>query len=353
MAHEGGRKEFGVFLPVANGGWIVSKTTPPIDGLYAQNRAAAVLADQIGLDFIMSMAKFRGFGGETDHWGAALESVILMAALAEATSRVKIWATLHPLLQNPAVAAKMIATLDHISGGRAGLNIVAGAYRDEFAQMSAWDDALGHDDRYALAEEWTRLVKRLWTEDSVSHAGRFFTLEDCRSKPKPVSAPRPDLICAGVSERGFAFAVAEADACFIGGEDEAALRDASRRAKARAGELGRSIRTYAMCTIVHADSDADAEALADRYRGGVDMAAVTTMLSHWGVPPERLAAAAAKQGAFMTRTVIGSPATCGARIRDLIDTCELDGLMLIFPDYEAGLSMFGAQILPGLREAYS
>ena len=76
-----------------------------------------------------------------------------------------------------------------------------------------------------LAEEWTRLVKRLWVEDSVSHEGRFFTLTDCQSKPKPLSKPRPDLICAGVSERGFSFAVAEADACFIGGEDEAALRD--------------------------------------------------------------------------------------------------------------------------------
>ena len=65
-------KDFGVFLPVANGGWIVSGTTPVLDGLYAQNRAAAVLADAIGMDFVMSMGKFRGFGGETDQWGTSL-----------------------------------------------------------------------------------------------------------------------------------------------------------------------------------------------------------------------------------------------------------------------------------------
>lgn len=352
MARDG-RKEFGVFLPVANGGWIVSSATPPLDGLYPQNRAAAVLADEIGLDFVMSMAKFRGFGGQTDHWGAALESVTLMAALAEATRHVKIWATLHPLLQNPAVAAKLIATLDHVSGGRAGLNVVAGAYRDEFAQMGAWDDALDHDDRYALAEEWTRLVKRLWTEDSVSHAGRFFALDDCRSAPKPLSAPRPTLICAGMSERGLSFAVAEADACFIGGEDEAGLCDASHRAKARAAALGKTVRTYAMCTVVHGETDAAAQALADRYRDGVDMGAVTTMLSHWGVPPQRLAEAARRQGAFMTRTVIGAPAACGEQIHALVENCALDGLMLIFPDYAAGLSMFGSEILPGLREAFT
>lgn len=346
-------KDFGVFLPVANGGWIVSGTTPRIDGLYPQNRAAAVLADEIGLDFIMSMAKFRGFGGKTDHWGTVLESVTLMAGLAEATKRVKIWATLHPLLQNPAVAAKMIATLDHISGGRAGLNIVAGAYREEFAQMSAWDEALDHDDRYALAEEWTHVVKRLWKEDRVDHHGRFFDLNDCQSDPKPLSRPRPDLICAGSSPRGFAFAVAEADACFIGGATTEDRRDASRRAKAMAQGLGKSIKTYAMCTVIHADTDAAAHALAQTYADGIDLDAVRTMLRSWGAPADKLDAAARQQGAFMTETVIGAPATCGDSIGAFVEACELDGLMLIFPDYVAGLTMFGEAILPGLRRRFS
>ena len=116
--------EFGAFLPVANGGWIVSETAPPLDGLWKQNLAAAVAADQAGLDFVMSMGKWRGFGGATNHWDTQMESVTLMAGLALSTERVKLWATIHPLLQNPAVAAKMITTLDHVSGGRAGLNVV-------------------------------------------------------------------------------------------------------------------------------------------------------------------------------------------------------------------------------------
>ncbi len=346
-------KDFGVFLPVANGGWIVSKTTPVLDGLYAQNRAAAVAADQAGLDFVMSMGKFRGFGGETDHWGTSLESVTLMAAIAEATSRVRIWATVHPLLQNPAVAAKMIATLDHISGGRAGLNIVAGAYKAEFDQMSAWDDSLSHDDRYDLAEEWTTIVKRLWTEPSVDFAGKHFTMKDCQSKPKPLSTPRPELICAGVSDRGFRFSVREADACFIGGRTREEHRETSRRAKAMAGELGRTIRTYAMCTIIHAETDAGAEALQQRYAEGADMGAILAMLESWGVPADRLQATAQKQGAFMTQTFVGSPATCREQVEAFMAECELDGLMLIFPDYVEGLAMFGSEILPHLRTVFA
>ena len=343
------RKDFGVFLPVANGGWIVSNATPPLDGLWKQNLTAALIADEIGLDFVMSMGKWRGFGGETNHWGVSMESMTMMAAIAQATCRVKVWATVHSLLHNPAVIAKMITTLDHISGGRAGLNIVAGAFREEFDQMGEWDDTLSHDERYDLAEEWATIVKRLWREPSVDFDGRFFHMQDCVSDPKPVSKPRPDLICAGMSERGFRFAVGQADAVFIGGRTAQEHRDHSRTAKAVAAELGSTIKTYAMCTLIHAQTDAEAEALVRRYTEGADMAAIISMLKSWGVPPERLVAEAEAQGPFMTQTVVGSPKTCGEKTERFLDQCELDGLMLIFPDYVEGLHMFGAEILPRFR----
>jgi len=341
--------DFGVFLPVANGGWIISDTTPKLDGLWKQNLAAAVTADEVGLDFVMSMGKWRGFGGETNHWASSMESITMMAGIAQATKRVKVWATAHTLLHNPVVIAKMITTLDHISGGRAGLNIVAGAYKDEFDQMGAWDESLDHDDRYVLAEEWTDIIKRLWAEPSVTHDGRFFHLKDCVSDPKPLSRPRPDLICAGMSDRGFRFSVRESDACFIGGRSMDELRDASRRAKAVAAEMGTTIKTYAMCTVIYAETDAKAEALVDYYREGADMGAIINMLRSWGVPPDRLSAVADAQGPFMTQTVVGSPATCAEKVEHYASYAELDGLMLIFPDYVEGLKMFGSEILPRLH----
>ena len=53
-------KEFGIFLPIANGGWIVSRATPPLDGGWALNRDAALLAEEQGFDFVMAMGKWRG-----------------------------------------------------------------------------------------------------------------------------------------------------------------------------------------------------------------------------------------------------------------------------------------------------
>ena len=343
--------QFGVFLPVASGGWIVSRNTPVLDGGWPQNRDAAILADAHGFDFVMSMGKWRGFGGDTGHWGRSLESVTMMAGIAALTKNVKIWATLHAILHNPVVAAKTIATLDHISGGRAGLNIVAGAYRGEFEQMNAWDARLDHDARYDLAEEWTMIVKRLWSEERVDFSGKYFTIRDCVCEPKPLR--RPDLICAGMSPRGFAFSVGQADACFIGGRDMAETRAASLRAKDMAAKLGKTIKSYAMCTVIYGGSDALAEKTAQHYREGLDEGAVLGMLESYGQTLQGgdNAMVARSKGAFMAHTVIGSTASCAQQMEHYLRECALDALMLTFADYQEGVVVTGQEILPRLRGA--
>ena len=346
------KRDFGVFLPVANGGWIVSKAAPPLDGGWRSNLDAALAAERNGLDFVLSMGKWRGFGGETDYWSTSMESITMMAGIAQATSRIKVWATAHALLHNPAVIAKMITTLDHISGGRAGLNIVAGAYKDEFGQMGAWDETLNHDDRYVLAEEWTTIIKRLWAEPSVDFHGRFFQMTDCVSDPKPLSRPRPDLICAGQSDRGFRFSVRESDACFIGGRSVAERREHSLRAKTIAAEMDTTIKTYAMCTVVHGETDAKAEDAVRRYNEAADFGAIANMLRSWGVAQGDEAERRARgMPACNTQMAIGSPATCAEQIEAFFEECEVDGVMLIFPDYVEGLDMFGREILPRLAAA--
>ena len=344
-----GPKDYGVFLPVANGGWIVSKTTPLLDGLWPQNRDAALLAEAEGFDFVMAMGKWRGFGGDTDHWGQSLEAVTMLAGIAAVTSKVKVWATLHTILHNPAVAAKMIATLDHVSGGRAGLNIVAGAYRGEFEQMDAWDAGLSHDARYDLTQEWTAIVKKLWSQPRTDFAGKYFNFQDCVSEPKPLKPPF--LICAGMSSRGFDFSVRECDGCFIGGATQDETRAASLRAKSLAASLGKTIRTYCMMTVITAPTDAEAEAKAQKYRDGLDEGAVLGMLESYGVAGNAMTARA--KGAFMTQTVIGAPASCAAQIEAFLRDCDIDGLMFIHDDYQDGLRVTGREILPQLRKAFA
>ncbi|MBN2984171.1 MULTISPECIES: LLM class flavin-dependent oxidoreductase [Cohnella] len=343
--------DFGVFLPISNGGWIISDTTPKVEGSYEQNRNAAVLAEEIGLDFIMSMAKWRGYGGRTNHWGTSLESMTMMAGLAEATKRVKVYATVHTLLFHPAVAAKMFATLDQISNGRVGMNVVSGSFSKEFSQMGMWPEHLDHDARYDLAREWMQVVKRLWSEERVDHQGTFYQLTDCMSNPKPVQKPRPSIICAGQSEKGMGFTIEEGDACFIGGKDVEELAQVSKRAKEMARERDKPIKTYAMFGIYPGETDAEAEARMKRYEAGVDREAIVGLLESYGmaVDGKETSIAARARTAFMSEPISGSAATIVAKIRTIIETAELDGMMLTFPDYDADMRFFGERVLPELR----
>ncbi|MDT0326929.1 LLM class flavin-dependent oxidoreductase [Nocardiopsis lambiniae] len=354
MSETGGTRaadtEYGIFLPIGSGGWIVSETAPHPEATYAYNRRAAVLAEEYGLDFIMSMGKWRGYDGATDHWGRTLESMTMMAGLAEATERVKVWATIHTNLFHPAIAAKMYTTLQEISGGRAGMNIVVGAYAKEFEQMGLWNGTLSHADRYRYTEEWTSVLERLWTEPSVSHDGEFFQLDDCRSLPHPER--RPTLIAAGRSETGLEFQARHCDGSFLTSQDLPGLREASLDVKTRAEKQGRSIRTYSMLTVIMADTDEAAEARRLEYGRGADVDALVNMKVSWGLPLERAMSSTAERPedeAFQTPFVTGSPETVAARIRETVEFAELDGLMLIFPDYHSDLTEFGERVMPLLR----
>lgn len=350
-----GGKDLGVFMPMANGGWILSRNAPPLDGSYASNRAIALAAEAAGLDFVMAMAKFKGYGGETRHWESSLDSVLLMAALAEATSRVKVWATVHTILQNPGVAAKMLATLDQISGGRAGLNLVTGSYKGEFAQFGAWPEGVDHDGRYDLAYEWIRAIKRLWREDRVTQHGQYFTLEDATSWPKPTS--QPFTVCAGTSGKGMAFTADEMDAIFLSGGDPAGLGASSRAAKDAAAAKGRYMRTYSMMTVVFGASDAEAQATADHFRAGLDEEALQGMLRAYGFfdreqGGKENAFVEKARSTFMAPYVLGTPETVTEKLIELFEVSGTDGLMLIFPDYMEGVLRFGAEVLPHLRARF-
>jgi pyrimidine oxygenase len=329
---------------------MLSTTAPHPEASYAWNKRAALHAESIGLDFIMSMAKWRGFGGTTDHWGRSLESMTMMAALAESTTRVKIWATLHANVHNPAIAAKMLTTLQDVSGGRAGLNIVNGSYAGEFEQFGVWDPELSHEDRYRMTELWTEAVRRLWTEPSVTMHTPYFDLVDCQSRPHPASCPT--VISAGKSEDARRFQARYADGAFLAAEslDEMRVLSADVHARAKANE--RVCKTYSMLTVVQDETDELAANKVKEWGAGLDREALAHMRRTWGVPEDQARAwaeGAEGEAAFQTAYVAGSARTVTEHIEYIVHEADLDGLMLIFPEYDEDMVLFGETVLPILR----
>src|ERR1700757_5017221 len=114
--------------------------------------ALARLADDAGIDFILPIGRWKGYGGETDFHGSTLETVTWAAGLLAATERMTVFGTVHAPLFHPVIAAKEFVTADHIGEGRFGLNLVCGWNEDEFDMFGV--TMREHATRYDFAQEW-------------------------------------------------------------------------------------------------------------------------------------------------------------------------------------------------------
>src|SRR5712672_4424470 len=102
--------DIGVFIPIGNNGWLISTNSPQYRPTFDLNKQIVQKAEHYGLDFALSMIKLRGFGGKSEFWDHNLESFTLMAGLAAATSRIRLYATVPTLAVPPAIAARMCST---------------------------------------------------------------------------------------------------------------------------------------------------------------------------------------------------------------------------------------------------
>jgi FMNH2-dependent dimethyl sulfone monooxygenase len=174
----------------------------------------AQMADAAGIDFLLPIGRWKGYGGATDWQGTSFETITWATGLLAATERITVFGTVHVPLFHPISAAKMMVTADHVGHGRFGLNIVAGWNEDEFAMFGV--EQKDHSGRYEQADEWIASVKRVWSEDDFDFDGRYYHFAGVRVKPKPYGGTRPVIMNAGASGDGQSFAIRNCDAYFTG-----------------------------------------------------------------------------------------------------------------------------------------
>lgn len=345
--------ELGVFMPAFNNGWIISRNAPQYMPTFDLNKRVGQLAEEIGFDFLFSAVKWRGFDGETEHWNHTLEPVTMMTGVAAVTERIKIIASMVSLTLHPAVAAKMAATIDDISGGRFGINIVTGTYFGEYTQMGLYPE--GYDrNRYEIAQEWIDVVNMLWTEDRPTFKGAHYQLEDCQSSPKPLQRPRPLLVCAGMSERGMAFTAKNADYNFISGSTADELTAIATRSKEVSAQLGEHNKTATVFITIIADTDEEAEAMVNSYRAGSDSEGWKNIGQIYAADPtgkgaQLLVEQADKDVFYFFLPVYGSAETVARKLADITTRADLDAILFTFPDYIDGLKRFDAGVRPEME----
>ncbi|HJY18363.1 MAG TPA: LLM class flavin-dependent oxidoreductase, partial [Xanthobacteraceae bacterium] len=253
--------KLGTFQTNLDSGCVMSDLDGRLELNWPNTVTLAQLADAMDFEALVPVARWRGFGGATDPQGPGFETFTWAAGIAGATKNSGVISTSHVALNHPIIAAKQSTVIDHISNGRYTLNVVNGWNYPEMEMFGV--SLLEHEDRYACAEEWLTIVKRLWTaEETFDFDGKFYRIKGGYLQPKPIQAPYPAIMNAGSSERGRHFACRHCDLVFtnIRSHDIATntAHVAAYHTLARE-TYGREVKVWSNANVVQAETEKEAK----------------------------------------------------------------------------------------------
>lgn len=297
--------------------------------------ALAETCERAGLDGLFRSDHYRSVVGQPGR--ASHDAWTTLAGLAARTERIRLGTLVSPVtFRHPSVLAKATATVDHISAGRVELGLGAGWNEGEHAAYGFPFPSLG--ERMQMLEEQLEIVRRLWTEESVSFAGRHYRLEECEALPKPLQQPRPPVIVGGeAGPRSVDLAVRFADEynTLLAGVDECAER--RMRIVAACQKVGRDPATLPLSLMATCVVGNDSREVIERVR------AVMALWGRSDADPAQVLEERAE------RWIVGTPEEAVARLRALAEVgVERVYLQHLAPTDLELVELVGAQIVPAL-----
>lgn len=346
--------KLGIFAVNLSNHILCSSVPTSFEVSWSHSLSIARQVEQMGLEVIVPAARWLGYGGETNFHSRTFETLTYAAGLLAATTNTMVFSTIHAAVVNPIMAAKAIATIDHISGGRAGLNIVMGWYAKEMEMLGV--QLREHADRYKYGAEWIEIINRLWQEDKpFDFKGEYFDLKGVEGEPKPLQ-PRPVLINAGVSPSGVAFSARHADFNFTVFDTEEHATAYVKKIREQAWEeYRRNIGMLTTVVVVCRDTEEEAKAAHKSIVDNADWQAARNYLASQNVDPEKMDATVRDE--FMAKFVAGGAS------QPLVGTPEqvveglaaikrsgIDGVLIGLIDYVEELKYFEKSVLPLMRQ---
>jgi FMNH2-dependent dimethyl sulfone monooxygenase len=319
----------------------------------------ARMADAAGIDFMLPIGRWKGYGGDTDFHGSTLETITWAVGLLSATRRMTVFGTVHAPLFHPLIAAKEFVTADHVGEGRFGVNLVVGWNEGEFEMFGV--SQREHDARYDFAQEWLDAVRRAWSEhDEFDFDGEFLRLKGVRAYPKPYGGTRPIIMNAGSSQVGQTFALRNCDAFFVAtAGSRTSLEGNARKVadiKRAALDFGREIEVYTVGQVICRPTQQEAE---DYYRHAIienaDWGAIDGMLANKNITPQTIPAEEyEKKRQYFAANAIGGYPFVGTPERvagelESISRAGVRGIALSFVNYLDELPYFCEEVLPRLQ----
>jgi alkanesulfonate monooxygenase len=340
------------------------------------------------------------------HTATSFEPFTLLSALSQATERIGLVATGSTTFDAPYHIARRFASLDHISGGRAGWNIVTTANPDAALNFGV-DEHMEHDERYRRAREFYDVVTGLWdswaddafvrnVEEGIffdpakmhvlNHKGKYLSVRGPLNIARPIQG-WPVIVQAGASDAGRELAAETAEAVFTAQSDIAASRRFYSEVKDRMEKLGRSrehMKILPGCFVVVGDTVGEARAKRAKLDSLVNdanaIASLSIALGHDAAKfnpdaplPENIPESNASKtgrdnaialgkrenltvrqlarrlGGYSGLAMVGTPASIADEMEEWLETEASDGFTVMFPYLPGGLDDFCARVIPELQ----
>lgn len=345
--------KLGVFSANCSGGVVMSHEPTGFRVTWDQQLEIARTADQIGLEAMVPVGRWTGFGGETNFNGVCFETYTWAAGLAQATENIGIFTTTHVPTVHPIVASKMATTIDHISGGRFGMNLVMGWFTPEMELFGR--QQLEHDERYEYGQEWLEFAMELWNEKEVfDHDGKYFQSKGAHAYPKPVQDPRPALLNAGASPRGQEFSAKNVDINLIALPTEEAPDYITGIKRLANDKYERDIDVWTYCLVICRETEKEAKAAQQAIIDNGDWPGARNIMDVLGIQSGSFGTQIEKfQERFIAGwggpNLVGTPEQVAEQFAELSEA-GMGGAIFGFHDYAKELKEFGNEVMPQLRK---
>lgn len=350
------RLKLAVFCANTQRGTTTSFAEETLKLTWPESLAIVKAVEDAGIEAIIPLARWRKPKFTAPEVDRIFETFTWASAVAASTRRVQVFATVHMALIHPVLAAKFAATIDHISGGRFAMNVVAGWNAADFAMFGM--TLREHEDRYAVAAEWMDLVQRIWAEDQpFDFNGTYYQGRGIVSQPKPIQAPRIPFMSAGSSPAGLKFARQWADINFAVVEHLEDTPKIVADTRAAAASTGRHIGVYTSAWIVCRDTEQEARDYVEEVihqKGDFEQgnSVVAEMIKH-SLSTDvfaRKAIEVRSMSGFFALPLVGTADQIVEKLRFVADA-GIDGLAISWPDYDLGLRQYREQLLPRMIAA--
>lgn len=345
--------KFAYWVPNVSGGLVISDIEQRTSWDIDYNRKLAQIAEASGFEYALSQIRFTaGYGAEFQH-----ESVSFSHALLAATETLKVIAAILPGPWNPVLAAKQIATINHLTNGRVAVNVVSGWFRGEFAAIGElW---LDHDERYRRSEEFIRALRGIWTEESFTFRGDFYRFNNYSMKPKPLD-PQPEIFQGGSSRAARDMAARVSDWYFTNGNTPEEIKKQVDDIGAKAAANGHKVKVGVNAFAIARETEAEARDVLAEIIAKANPEAVNAFgheVKNAGkASPEGEGNWAKSSFEDLVQyndgfrsNLIGTPVQIAERIIALKDA-GADLILLGFLHFQEEVEFFGKHVIPLVRE---